>query len=104
MQERSFAGLPVVKKGKLVGMVTQKDLLDSGAILPAFEARRGRFRAPSKISSVMKTPVISLKPTSTVREVAELMLGKNFGRVPIVDEKGRLTGMVDREDVVRALL
>ncbi len=104
MQERSFAGLPVVKKGKLVGMVTQKDLLDSGAILPAFEARRGRFRAPSKISSVMKTPVISLKPTSTVREVAELMLEKNFGRVPIVDEKGRLTGMVDREDVVRALL
>lgn len=104
MQERSFAGLPVVKKGKLVGMVTQKDLLDSGAILPAFEARRGRFRAPSKISSVMKTPVISLKPTSTVREVAELMLEKNFGRVSIVDEKGRLTGMVDREDVVRALL
>jgi len=103
MQERSFAGLPVVKKGKLVGMVTQKDLLDSGAILPAFEAGRGRFRTP-KIFSVMKTPVISLKPTSTVKEAAELMLERNFGRVPVVDEKGSLTGMVDREDVVRALL
>lgn len=104
MQERSFSGLPVVKKGKLVGMVTQKDLLGSGVILPTFEAKRGRFRAPSKVSSVMRSPVISLKLTSTVREVAELMLGKNFGRVPVVDDKGRLVGMVDREDVVKVLL
>lgn len=104
MQKRSFAGLPVVKKGRLVGMVTQKDFLDSGVILPAFEAKKGRFRTPSKISSVMKTPAITLKPTSTVREAAELMLKKNFGHIPVVDDKGRLIGIVDREDVAKALL
>lgn len=104
MQERSFAGLPVVKKGKLIGMVTQKDLLDTGAVFPAFEAKKGRFRAPSKISVVMKTSVVSLKPTATVKEAAELMLQKNIGRMPIVDEKGTLVGIVDREDITRALL
>ncbi|KPV62660.1 MAG: inosine 5'-monophosphate dehydrogenase [Candidatus Bathyarchaeota archaeon BA1] len=48
MREQSFAGLPVVKKDKLIGMVTQKNLLDSGVILPAFEAKRGRFKARPK--------------------------------------------------------
>ena len=104
MREQSFAGLPVVKGKKVVGIVTQKNLLDSGVIFPVFEAKRGRFRAPSKISSVMKTLVISLRPTATIREAAELMLEKNIGRVPIVDEKDRIIGIVDREDVVKALL
>lgn len=104
MQERSFTGLPVVKKGKVVGMLAHKDLLESGAVFPSFEAKKGRFRAPSKISSIMKTFVISLRPTATIREAAELMLEKNIGRVPIVDEKERIIGVVDREDVVKALL
>jgi CBS domain-containing protein len=104
MQERSFAGIPVVKKDKLVGIVTQKDLLDSGVALPAFEAEKGRFKAPPKISSVMKTSVISLKPIDTIRKAAELMLEKNIGRVLVVDENKRLVGVVDREDIAKALL
>ncbi len=104
MQEQSFAGLPVVNKGRIVGIITQKDLLDSGAILPAFESKKGRFKAPPKISSVMRTSVTSLKSTATLREAAELMLNKNIGRVPVVDTKGRLIGIVDREDIAKKLL
>jgi len=104
MQERSFAGLPVVKKGKLIGMVTQKDLLDTGAVSLGFEAKKGRFRTPPRISSIMKTSVESLEPQAIIKEASELMLRKNIGRVPIVDEKGKLVGIVDREDIARALL
>jgi len=104
MQNRSFAGLPVVDRGRVVGMVTQKDLLDSGVIFPIFEAKRGRFKASSKISSVMKTSVISLPSTATIKEAAKLMIEKNIGRVPVVDKEGKIIGIVDREDVVKALL
>ncbi|KPV62661.1 MAG: CBS domain protein [Candidatus Bathyarchaeota archaeon BA1] len=52
----------------------------------------------------MKTPVISLKPTNTIKDAAEIMLNKNIGRVSIVDERGKLIGTVDREDIVKALL
>jgi len=104
MQEKSFSGCPVVAKGKLVGMLTQANLLESSMIFPAFEAKKGRFKTPSKISSIMKTPVISLKPTDTVKDAAELMLKKGIGRVPIVDQKGKLVGIVDREDIVRTLI
>jgi len=104
MKERSFAACPVVERGKLVGIVTQQNLLESGGVFPAFEAKKGRFKAPTKISSVMKTPVFSLKPTDSVRDAAVLMLERNIGRVPIVDDKGMLVGIVDREDVVKALI
>jgi len=104
MQERKFSGCPVVRKKRLVGIVTQADMLDSGSFFPAFEAKKGRFKKSSKISSVMKTSVFSLKPTTTLREAAELLLKKNVGRLPVVDEKGELIGIVDREDIVRSLV
>lgn len=104
MQEKSLAGCPVVKNRKLVGIVTQQDMLHSGASFPAFESKKGRFKSPSKISSLMKTSLVSLKPTATVREAAELMLEKNIGRIPIVDEKTNLVGIVDREDIAKLIL
>jgi CBS domain-containing protein len=104
MQTKSFAGLPVVKKDRLVGMVTQKDLLESGATLPTFESAKGRFRASSKISSIMKTPVIAVEPSTKVSEVAKIMVSKNIGRIPVKNEKSMLVGIVDREDVARLLV
>lgn len=104
MQEKSLAGCSVIKNRKLVGIVTQQDMLSSGASFPAFESKKGRFKSPSKISSIMKTSVISLKPTATTREAAELMLEKNIGRIPIIDEKTNLVGIVDREDIARLII
>ena len=104
MQEKSFSGCPVVAKGKLVGMLTQANLLERSIVFPAFEAKKGRFKAPPKISSIMKVPVISLKPTNTVKDAAEIMLKKDIGRVPIVDDGGELVGIIDREDIVRTLI
>ena len=104
MQTKSLAGLPVVKKDKLVGIVTQKDLLESGAVLPTFESAKGRFRASSRISSIMRTEVMAVKPSIRVIRVAKIMAFKNIGRVPVKDEEGRLIGIVDREDVAKLLV
>jgi len=104
MQTKSFAGLPVVKKGKLVGIITQKDLLESGAILPTFESAKGRFRSSSKVSSIMRTEVIAVEPSIKAIRVAKIMAFQNIGRVPVKDKEGRLVGIVDREDVARLLV
>jgi len=104
MKERSFAACPVVARGKPVGIVTQQNLIESGAIFPAFEAKKGRFKNPSTIITIMRTPALSLKPYNTVGDAAKLMLEKDIGRMPIVDNRGQLVGIVDREDVVKALL
>jgi len=104
MQHHKLAGYPVVRKKKLVGIITQANMLNSSSFFPTFESKKGRFKKSSRISAVMETSVFSLKPTSTIREAAELLLEKNIGRLPIVDEKGELVGIVDREDVVKSLI
>jgi len=101
MQTTRFAGLPVVKDGKLVGIVTQKDLLESGAMLPTFESKKGRFRASSKVASVMQTQVIAVLPSTKVVKIAKVMVSKDIGRIPVKDKSGKLVGIVDREDVAR---
>lgn len=104
MQTKAFTGLPVTAKGKLVGIVTQKDLLESGALMPTFESAKGRFRSPTKISSIMKTQVIAVKPSIKAIRVAKIMVSKDIGRVPVTDEDGRLLGIVDREDIAKSIV
>jgi CBS domain-containing protein len=104
MQEHSFSGVPVVKKDKLVGMVTHKDLLESGKVLPGFESKKGRFRASPKVDMVMKENVVAVEPSVKAIRVAKVMISKDIGHVPVTDEKRRLLGIVDREDVARLIV
>jgi CBS domain-containing protein len=104
MKEHSFAACPVSNKGALVGIVTQQDMLERGGLFPTFEDEKGRFKSPTKISALMKTPPVSLRPTDTLKDAALLMLERNIGRLPIVDDRNELVGIVDREDIVKALI
>lgn len=104
MQDKTLAGLPVVNKGRLVGIVTQKDLLAGGEVMPTFEAKKGRHRASPKVSSIMKREVLTVTPDVKAIRVAKVMISKDIGRVPVVDDDGKLIGMVDRKDVARMLV
>jgi CBS-domain-containing membrane protein len=104
MQTKSFAGLPVIKNGRLIGIVTQKDLIESGALLPTFESKKGRFRTSSKIASIMQTQVIAVQPEVKAIRVAKIMISKDIGRVPVIDKEGTLIGIVDREDIIKLII
>lgn len=104
MQDKTLAGLPVVNKGKLVGIVTQKDLLEGGEVMPTFEAKKGRHRASPKVSAIMKREVLAVRPDVKAIRVAKVMISKDIGRVPVTDDDGKLIGMVDRKDIARLLV
>lgn len=104
MQQKRLAGLPVVRKDKLVGMITQKDLLKSGSTMPTFEAKKGRYRDSPKILTAMETQVVAVEPHIKAIRVAKVMISKDVGRVPVKDEAGRLVGIIDREDIARILV
>lgn len=103
MQEGHLHALVVMKEKKIAGIVTERDLLESGAVFPMFEAKKGRFKSPAKVFHVMHMPVTVLKEATSLKEAARMMLEKNFGRFPVVDENGALLGLVDRKDVVKGL-
>jgi CBS domain-containing protein len=84
--------LPVVRDGKLVGLVTQRDLLRASATRPA------RTTAASEIR--VREPV-AVRPTTPLVRAARAMLERKFGCLPVCDEEGMLVGIITEADFVR---
>ncbi|MEM1930652.1 MAG: CBS domain-containing protein [Sulfolobales archaeon] len=105
MVKTKYAGFPVVRgerDRRVVGIVTQHDLLKKGYTRIELESESGP-RSP-KVREAMTSPAITVGEGGDLYAVAELMVRNNIGRVPVVDGRGGLVGIVDRSDVCRAYL
>lgn len=49
---------------------------------------------------IMTTPVVTVTPQTTLREIAELLAEKRISGVPVVDEEGRVVGIVSETDLI----
>lgn len=94
--------MPVVQGGRLVGVVSERDLLRSS--LSVFsehrDAERRAFLHVVEIGRVMSTPPIVIGPDATIMEAALIMAEKKIGCLPVVDREA-LVGMVTETDVLR---
>ncbi len=61
-----------------------------------------RRRLPLRVEDIMVSPPVTLPKTAKLREAAKLMYEKRIGSVLIVDEEGRLVGIVTERDIVFA--
>ena len=57
-----------------------------------------------KAKDIMYTPVITVKQTATLRELNEILQKRGVSSLPVVDEEGRVVGMVTEGDLIKALL
>jgi CBS domain-containing protein/ribosome-associated translation inhibitor RaiA len=90
MREADVHELPVGRKGKLLGLVTMRELM-----------RRRNLPPESKVASVLvKAPELS--PDTNLPEATELLISSGFRAVPVLDRK-RVVGIISRTDLVRAL-
>ena len=102
MLSRGISAVPVVKKGRIVGVVAEYDLLAHGFTRPALEA--GEPRKGPRVEEVMSTPPVTVTPTAPLRDAVSEMLRRDIGRVYVVDEHQALLGVLDRSDAARAWL
>ena len=103
MVEKDYTGLPVVKDGKLIGMITRFDMLKGSARIGKEGERRSSDSMQMPVEKFMSSPLYSIKPEDSVRTAIELMLKHNVGRMSVVDE-GKLVGIVDRNDLIKSYL
>ena len=103
MEHGHFRHLPVVdEREKLIGMLSDRDIR---LIRPSL-AFTGKDDAAVQLwsISVQQAAVfdpISVKPDTTLREAAELMLRWHVGGLPVVDEHERVVGMITYTDLLR---
>jgi CBS domain-containing protein len=117
--EHSISGLPVVDAdGRVVGVVSEGDILvrEAGHAAPSrrplarlFGVGREAKAAQEKIvaetaGELMTSPAMTLEAYRTLRAAAEIMTANKVNRLPVVDEDGKLLGIVSRADLVRAFV
>ncbi len=104
MKENGFRRLPVVEKGKLVGIITKQDL-DEAAPPPtsatsAYELHY--FLSKSKVEDVMKKNPVTVTPDTPFEEALKIGQQKKISSFPVV-ENGKLVGITTESDIVRFL-
>lgn len=114
MAEHGISGVPVLDTARRVtGIVTEADLLrkqenkDGGAAhRPLRDKIRRHSEAEAKAAAVdarglMSTPVVSVAPDTSIAQAARQLNGHGFKAMPVIDEDGRLAGIVARRDLLR---
>jgi CBS domain-containing protein len=123
MRRHELPGIPVTdEEGRVVGIVTEADLVirdeDADLHLPHhidllggviflepikhYEERLRRAIAAT-VADMMTPDPVTVSPRDTVRDAARIIAERHHNRLPVVDEQGRLVGLVTRLDVLEAL-
>ena len=120
--KNKISGVPVLDENKkLVGIVTEADiiikdsdlqfpryfkLLDAIIYLDSLNKFRNNLKKhlAVKVEEIMTTKVRTVSPDTSLSEVANIMLDRRINRLPVLDQNGRITGIVTRADIVRSMI
>ncbi len=106
MKENGIRMLPVLKKDKLVGVVTDRDLKRASAsdatTLDIHELLY--LISKIKVQSVMTKNPITVPRNYTVEETAEVLLKHKISGAPVVDQNGKVVGVITQTDLFRVLI
>ncbi len=106
MLENEISVLPVVDEGKLVGVITDRDLkraAPSDINMPDFKDILFHM-ARVRVEAVMTRDPITIPPEYTLEETADILLHNNISSCPVVSHEGELTGMITKKDLFRAVI
>lgn len=115
-----IAGVPVVENDNIVGIITEADIITREADVdvptpvpfldaifmadagPDFDEEMRRVLAVNA-RDLMSSPVINIKSTATLTEVATLIIDQRVNPIPVLDENLNYVGLVSRRDLVEVI-
>ena len=106
LKEHGIRMLPVMKKGKLVGIVTDRDLKKASASdATTLEIHELLYLLTKiKVNDIMTRDPIAVPPDYTVEETARVLLDGKISGAPVVDDYGQVVGIITQTDLFRVLI
>lgn len=105
MRDNNIRRLPVLDRGKLVGIVTDRDLSEvspsPATSLSVFEINY--LLAKTKVGEIMQKKVYTIRSDAFIEEAALLLREHNIGAVPVVDD-GKLVGIITETNIFDAFI
>jgi CBS domain-containing protein len=114
MAAHDVSGVPVVDDAQqVVGVLSEKDFLRQigeqqhlslMSLVAECLQKKGCLALTLRnrpVSQIMSAPPITVKPHTTLAEIADLFSRKSINRTPVVDDQERLMGVITRSDIVR---
>jgi CBS domain-containing membrane protein len=103
LQALRFRHLPVTASNRLVGLVTERDLLaaSTSSLLPHRTSSDHLLQQRFSVRDIMVRNVVTASPETSISDAAELLLKHRFGCLPIVDAENELVGIVTSSDFIR---
>ncbi len=106
LKSNKIRRIPVLRKGKLVGIVSDRDLKEASpskaTSLDIWELHY--LMSKIKLKDIMTKNPITVAPGTTLEHAAILMFDNKIGGLPVVDEKKNLVGILTEQDVFKALI
>jgi len=124
MAKNNISGLIVVENEKVVGVISESDIIKfvssefpeiktpmnvTLSILQVLESgiriiKEMKKIGKLKVKDLMNKKIFSVKPEDTILEAARTMSKKDVRRLPVIDESGKLVGVISRTDILKALV
>jgi acetoin utilization protein AcuB len=106
LKEHDIRMLPVMKKGKLVGIVTDRDLKKaSPSDATTLEVHELLYLLTQiKVKEIMTRDPITVPPDYTVEETAQVLLENKISGAPVMDKTGKVIGTITQTDLFRVLI
>jgi CBS domain-containing protein len=122
LMDNHINGAPVVdENGDMVGILSRDDLITQqkklplpsyfvvlDALIPLHSSRQVEKElekiAATTVESAMTPDPVSVHPDTPVEDIATIMVDRKMHTIPVVDEEGRLVGIVGKEDILKTLL
>jgi len=106
IRKHKIKRLPVMENGKLVGIITDRDLKRASASdVTTLEIHELLFLISEiKISDIMTKDPITIPLDYTIDEAAQILLEHKLSGAPVVDDEGQVTGVITQTDIFRVLV